>query len=187
MVGCCHTNNSWVKKDLSKFLHKIGCLGSMLENCLEFIPLSFFPTQGDTQHIRIRGGGQSKKFSSNPKISLQVQYNPKISAHFIYINLYMNIKYPQTMQIEVRIASIEPRNINITMFGIKKYHEHSFSSLWTQKYHFWQHSDPKISDLPPRCACAECPHPGLSNDFATHIYQEKFDAKVAMAVNGPSN
>ena len=100
------------------------------------------------------GGGQSKKFSGNPKISLQLQCNPNISAHFIYINLYMNIEYPQTMQIEVRIASIEPRNINITMFGIKKYHEHSFSFLWTQKYHFWQHSDPKISDLPPRmCMC----------------------------------
>ena len=56
-------------------------------------------------------GGQSKKFSGNPKISLQLQCNPKISAHFIYINgnLYKNIKYPQTMQIEVRIASIEPR------------------------------------------------------------------------------
>ena len=107
---------------------------------------------GGTQHIRIRGGGQSKKFSGNPKISLQLQCNPKISAHFIHINLYMNIKYPQAMQIEVRIASIGPRNINITMFGIKKYHEHSFSFLWTQKYHFWQHSDPKISDLPP-CMC----------------------------------
>ena len=99
-------------------------------------------SQGGTQHIRIRGG-QAKKFSGNPKISLQLQRYPKISAHFIYINLYMNIKYPQTMQIEVRIASIEPRNINITMFGIKKYHEHSFSFLWTQIYHFWQHSDPK--------------------------------------------
>ena len=114
---------------------------------------------GGTQDIRIRGD-QSKKFSGNPKISLQLQCNPKISAHFTYINLYMNIKYAQTMQIEVRIASIEPRNINITMFGIKKYHQHSFSFSWTKKYHFWQHSDPKISDLPPRmCMCRVPPPP----------------------------
>ena len=104
---------------------------------------------GGTQHIRIRGG-QSKKFSGDPKMSLQLPCNQKISAHFIYINLYMNIKYPQTMQIEVRNASIEPRNINMMMFGIEKYHEHSFSFLWTQKYH----SDPKTLDLPPRmCMC----------------------------------
>ena len=38
------------------------------------------------------------------------------------------------------------------MFGIKKYHDHNFSFLWTQKYHFWQHSDPKISNLSP-CMC----------------------------------
>ena len=112
----------------------------------------FFSQGGHSAHTH--RGGQSKKFSGNPKISLQIYCNPKISAHFIHINLYMNIKYPQTMQIEVRIASIEPRNIIITMFGIKKYHEHSFSFLWTKKYHFWQHFDPKISDLPPRmCMC----------------------------------
>ena len=108
--------------------------------------------QGGGHSGHTHTGGQSKKFSGNPKISLHFQCNPKISAHLIYINLYMNIKYPQTMQ--VRIASIEPRNINITMFGIKKYHEHSFSFLWTEKYHFRQYSDPKISDLPPRmCMC----------------------------------
>ena len=54
------------------------------------------------------------------------------------------------MQVEKSITSNEPRNISSTMFGIKKYHEHSFSFLWTQKYHFSQYSDPKISDLPPR-------------------------------------
>ena len=114
---------------------------------------SFLASQGALSTYAY-GGGQSKKFSGNPKISLQLQCNPNISAHFIYINLYMDIKYSQTMQIEVRIASIECRNINITMYSIKKYHEHSFTFLWTQKYHFWQHSDPKISDLPPRmCMC----------------------------------
>ena len=91
--------------------------------------------RGYSTHIHT-GGRQSKKFSSNPKISLQLHCNPKISAHFILRNPYMNIKYPETMQIGVRIASSEPRNINITMFGVKKYHEHDFSFIWTQKYHF---------------------------------------------------
>ena len=64
-------------------------------------------------------GGQSKKFSGNPKVSLQLHCNPKISAHFILGNLYMNIKYPETMQIEMRIASGEPRNISLTIFDAK--------------------------------------------------------------------
>ena len=68
-------------------------------------------TPGGTQHIRIRGG-QSKKFSGNPKISLQLHFNPKASAQFILTNLYMNIKYPETMQVKVRIASSKPRNIS---------------------------------------------------------------------------
>ena len=58
------------------------------------------------------GGGQSKKFSGNPKISLQYHCNPKISANFTLRNLYMNIKYPETMQTKVKIVSGEPRNIS---------------------------------------------------------------------------
>ena len=66
----------------------------------------------------------------------------------------MNMKCPETMQIEKSITSNEPRNISSTMFGIKKYHEYILSFLWTQKYHFSQYPDPKISDLPPRmCMC----------------------------------
>ena len=65
-------------------------------------------------------GGQSKKFSGNPKISFPLHCNPKISAHFILRNLYMNIKHPQTMQTEVRIAASEPRNINATAGMVKK-------------------------------------------------------------------
>ena len=53
-------------------------------------------------------------------------------------NLHMNIKCPETIQIEVRIASSEPRNISYSIFGVKIYHKHSFSFIWTQKYHFWQ-------------------------------------------------
>ena len=109
--------------------------------------------EGGTQHVRIRGD-QFKKFSGNPEISLQLHSNPKISAHFILRNLYMNIKCTKTMQIKVMIAPSEPRNISQTMFGVKKYHEDSFSFIWTQKYHIWQYSDQKISDLLPRmCIC----------------------------------
>ena len=68
--------------------------------------------RGDTQLIYI-SGDQSKKFSGNPKISLQLQCTPKISAHFILRNLYMNIKHPETMQIEVRIASSNPINNSV--------------------------------------------------------------------------
>ena len=64
-------------------------------------------------------GGQSKTFSGNPKISLQLQFNPKISAHFILRKPYMNIKYPETMQVKVRIAFSEPRNISYTIFDVK--------------------------------------------------------------------
>ena len=101
------------------------------------------------------GGGQSQKFSGNPKISLQLQCNPKISAHVIYINLYMNIEYPQTMQIEVRIASIEHRNIDITMFGIKKYHQHSFSFFGPKNITFGNILTQKYRTYLPVCACAE--------------------------------
>ena len=114
---------------------------------------NLYKPQGSTHHIRI-WGGQSKKFSGNQKMYLQLYGKPIISAHFVVGNQYMNIKYPETMPIEVRIASTEPKNISSTMFGVKKYHEHGFSFIWTQKYHFWQCPDPKISDLPPRmCMC----------------------------------
>ena len=52
-------------------------------------------------------------------MSLQLHCNPKISAHFIIRNLYMNIEYPETMQIEIKIMSSEPRNISSTNFDVK--------------------------------------------------------------------
>ena len=64
----------------------------MFESCSRSHPGGIFSTYA------YGGGGQSKKFSCNSKIS----------AHFIYINLYMNMKHPETMQIEVRIASSKP-------------------------------------------------------------------------------
>ena len=96
------------------------------------------------------GGGSVQEIFRQPKNITSASLQLKISAHFILRNLYMNIRYPEKMQTKVRIASSEPRNISYTMFGVKKYHEDSFSFIWTQKYHFWQYSDPKISDLSPR-------------------------------------
>ena len=107
---------------------------------------------GHSAHTHM--GGQSKKFSGSLKVSLQLHCNPKISAHFILKNVYKNIKYPETMQIEVRIASSEHRNISSTIFDVKKYHELDFNCILIQTYHFWQYSNPKISDLTPRmCIC----------------------------------
>ena len=122
--------------------------------------IPYYP-RGGTQHICIRGG-QSKKFSGNPKISLQLHCNPKISAHFILRNLYLNIKYPETMQIEVRIACSEPRkyqlndvwykkniiNIVSVFFGPKNI---TSSNVLTQKYRTYL----------PVCVCAECPPLGI--------------------------
>ena len=104
------------------------------------------PRGGHSAHTHT--GGSVQEISGNSKISFQLHCNPKVSAHFILGNLHMNMKYPETMQIEVWIASSKPRNISSTMFDVKKYHEHDFSFIWTKKYHFGQYSDPKISDLP---------------------------------------
>ena len=63
----------------------------------------YYQTQGGTQHIHI----QSKKFSGYPKISLQLHCNPKMSAHFILRSRYMNLKYLETMQLQVRIDFVQ--------------------------------------------------------------------------------
>ena len=119
------------------------------------------------------GEGQSKKLSGNPKILLQLHRNPKISAH--------NIKYPETMQIEVRIASSKHRNISSTILDVKTYNELNFNFILTQKYHFYEavkypkipknitklfffaDSKPKISDLPPRMCICWVPPLGSNN------------------------
>ena len=106
-------------------------------------------------------GGQSKKFSGNPKIPLQHNCDPKISAHFILKNLYMNIKYRETMQTKVRIASSEPRNIILTMCGVKKYHEDGFSFILTQKYHFWQYSPKNVGLSSPYVHLLSAPPGGI--------------------------
>ena len=55
--------------------------------------------------------------------------HPKISAHFILRILYVNMKYPETIQIEVRITSCEPRNISSTIFHVKRYDELNIISV----------------------------------------------------------
>ena len=69
----------------------------------------------------------------------------------------MNIKCPETMQIEKSITSNEPRNISSTMFGIKNIMNIvlvffgpiniTFHNILTQKYRTYL----------PVCVCAECP------------------------------
>ena len=73
--------------------------------------LNFSLTTGVTQLMQIQWG-ESKKFTGNPKTSLQLQCNSKISAHLILESLYMNIKYPEIMEMEVRIALSESRSIS---------------------------------------------------------------------------
>ena len=107
--------------------------------------------------------GSVQEIFRQPKNITSASMQPKNISLFyiyIYINLYMNIKYPQTMQIEVRISSIEPRNINIKMFGVSKNvinivsvffgpKNITFGNILTQKYRTYL----------PVCACAECPPP----------------------------
>ena len=110
---------------------RVGWVALGVQLCRLMVHLSWFSWVPRGRSAYAHTKGQSKKFSGNPKISLQLHFNPKISANFILRNLYMNIKYPETMQVKVRIASSEPRNISYTMFGVKKYHEDSFSFIWT--------------------------------------------------------
>ena len=125
------------------FVHKL--ISGQFNCCIIWMWSRHFTAPGGGLHsAHMHTGGQSKKSSCNPKISLhQLHCNPKISAHCKLKNLYMNIKYPETMQIRVRIASSEPRNFESIIFNVKKYHELNF--IWTQKYQFWQSSNPKIS------------------------------------------
>ena len=105
-------------------------------------------------------GGSVQEIFRQPKISLQLHCNPKISAHFTLRKLCMNIKYPETMQIEVRIAS-KHRNIISTIFDLKKYHELNFNSIWTQKYHFGNILTQKYGTYLPVCALLSAPPWGL--------------------------
>ena len=113
-----------------------------------------FP-RDDPAHMHT--GVSPKNFQATQKYHYSFS-NPKKSAHFIFKNLHMSMKYPETMKIEVMIASSGPRNFSSTIFDVIKYNEHNFSFNLTQKHHFWQNSNSKISELLPHiCACAECP------------------------------
>ena len=79
--------------------------------------------------VFIPGGGAVKTYAYKaagprnlwqPKISLQLHCNPKISPHFILTNPKTNIKDLETMQIAVRITSKELRSISFLLFGAFK-------------------------------------------------------------------
>ena len=84
---------------------------TIAKRILELASLDYLPG-GAFSTYAYRGTGQSRKFICDPKVSLQLHWSPEISAHLILRNLYMNIEYPEKMQIEVKIASSEPRNIS---------------------------------------------------------------------------
>ena len=105
-------------------------------------------------------GGQFKKFLDDSDTSLHPYCNPKISAHFILRNLYMNIKYPETMRIDVRIASSEPRNISSTIFGDKNIMNLILIFFGPKSITFSKYSNPKYRTYLPTCAFAECAPPG---------------------------
>ena len=119
--------------------------------------ISHFP--GGTRHplgTYAYQGVSPRNFQATQKYHFSF-LQTKLSAHFILRNLYMNTKYPETMQIKVRIASSEHINISSTTFDVKKYHDIisilfgpkniTFGSILTQKYRTY---------LPVR-AFAECP------------------------------
>ena len=81
------------------------------------------------------------------------------------------MKYPETMQVKVRIASSEPRNISYTMFGVKNIMKIvlvlfgpkniTFGNILTQKYRTYL----------PVCACAECPPGSENKSFGCFVSQ----------------
>ena len=84
---------------------------------------------------------KSQKFLGDPKISVQLQCNPKLSALLMVLHLRnrcLNMAYNETMHIMVRISSKEPKNIRLTLSDDKEYHEHNFKFIWTQSCHFRQ-------------------------------------------------
>ena len=124
----------------------------------------FYPQGGHSASTHT--GAQSKKLSGNSKISLQLHCNPKISVNFLLIKLYMNIKHPESMQKEVRIASSKPRNIISLIFDVEIYHEQIFSVIWTPGFgpkhiSFGSLLTPKYWTYLPVYACPECPPLGF--------------------------
>ena len=77
----------------------------------------------------------------------------------------MNIKYPETLEIEIRIASSEHRNISSTIFDVKKYHELNFNFFWTQKYHFGNIVTQKCQTYLPVCAFSVRPLGLIHREF----------------------
>ena len=60
----------------------IGTETNMTKGLRDEVAFSYISHPRGTQHMHT--GGQSKKFSSNPKISVRLHCNPKTSAHFIF-------------------------------------------------------------------------------------------------------
>ena len=77
-------------------------------------------SQGRHSEHTHTGGVSPRNFHATQKYHFSFTATQKISAHFIHINLYVNMKYPETMQIEVRIASSEPIEISVKRCLVSK-------------------------------------------------------------------
>ena len=80
-----YRNNHAVRndKELQNFINELSAKGTVPpNNGLGEVRIIFFLGGGGLS-AHMYSGGQSKKLSGHPKISLQLDYNPKISAHFI--------------------------------------------------------------------------------------------------------
>ena len=86
---------------------------------------AFAPTGGRALNTHAyRWWVSPTKFSGNPKISAQLHCNQKyqlILWYFIFRNLRMNMIDQEKLQTNVRITSIETRNISSTIFDDKNF------------------------------------------------------------------
>ena len=72
----------------------------------------------------------------------------------------MNINYPEAMQIEVRVASSEHRNIGLTILIERKYRENGFSLIWTKRITFGNIVTQNIVITSPYLHLLSAPHQG---------------------------
>ena len=106
-----------------------------------------------------RGGGHSahthtdsaQEIFRQPKNITSASLPPKNIGSF-NTQKPVYIKYPETMQREVRIASSKPRNISITVFGVKNIRNMVLILIGPKKYHFWQYTDLKYRNYLSVCA-----------------------------------
>ena len=136
-------------KELQNFINELSAKGTVPpNNGLGEVRTIFCP--GGTLSV-YAFGGHSRNFQAARKYLFSFIATQK--AHFILRKLYMDIKYSETVQTEVRIASSEPRNICSTIFDVTNImvsvlfgpRNITFGKILTQKHRTYL----------PICTCAE--------------------------------